>query len=70
MSGGRLTNTPRTVTGRAMAILGAFSHGPPVLSLQDISRRIGLPTSTAHRLLVELVTWGALARIDAYSYRV
>ena len=70
MSGRRQANTPRTVTGRVMVILGAFSNGRPEMGLQEISRRSGLPVSTTHRLLTELVEWGALARIGEYNYRV
>ena len=70
MSGGRNTNTPRTVTGRATTILDAFSRGRPVMGLQEISRLTGLPVSTTHRLVTELAEWGALARNDEYSYRV
>ena len=70
MSGGRRTNTPRTVTSRAMTILSVFLNGPPVMSLQEISRRTGLPISTTHRLVAELTQWGALARSDRCTYRV
>jgi DNA-binding IclR family transcriptional regulator len=70
VSGGRNTNTPRTVTGRAMTILNAFSQGRSVMGLQEISRLTGLPVSTTHRLVTELVHWGALDRNDEYTYRV
>ena len=70
MSGGRKNGTPRTVTGRAMAILGAFSEEHPVLRLQELSRRTGLSVSTTHRLAGELVKWGALARCGEFEYQV
>ena len=73
MSGGRRPSTPETVTGRVMTILGAFSHERPALGIKEISRRTGLAKSTTHRLVTELVTWGALARGgesgDEYLYR-
>ena len=45
MSGRREIGTPRTVTARTMAILGAFSSARPAMGLQDISRRTGLAVS-------------------------
>ena len=70
MSGGRRQDTPRTVTGRAMAILGTFSLEHPVLRLEDISKRTGLSRSTTHRLVTELADWGALARTSDSRYRI
>ena len=70
MAGGWSENTPDTVTGRAMAILGAFSEERPVMGLQELSRRVGLSVSTTHRLAGELVKWGALARCGEYEYQV
>ena len=74
MSGGRHPSTPQTVTGRVMTILGAFSPERPAMGIQEISRRTGLPKSTTHRLVTELVEWGALARGgeggDEYMYQV
>ena len=73
MSGGRHPSTPRTVTGRAMTILGAFSPERPAMGVKEISRRTGLAKSTTHRLVSELVEWGALSRGDEhgdeYTYR-
>lgn len=51
-----------SVTARALAILSAFEGAHPQLSLSDIARRANLPVSTAHRLVAELVDWGALER--------
>ena len=70
MSGGRRENTPETVTGRAMAILGTFSEERPVMGLQELSKRTGLSVSTTHRLAGELVQWGVLARCGEYEYQV
>jgi DNA-binding IclR family transcriptional regulator len=57
-----------------MSILGAFSHERPTMGIQEISRRTGLAKSTTHRLVSELVEWGALARGgefgDEYMYQV
>ncbi|MFT4287001.1 IclR family transcriptional regulator [Nocardioides sp.] len=51
-----------TVTGRVMAILGAFDERHPRLSLSAIARHADLPLPTVHRLAGELVEHGALAR--------
>jgi DNA-binding IclR family transcriptional regulator len=57
-----------------MSILGAFSRERPVMGIQEISRRTGLAKSTTHRLVSELVQWGALTRGgesgDEYMYRI
>ena len=70
MSGRRNESTPRTVTARAMTILSAFSRERPTMGLQEISRQTGLAVSTTHRLVAELVEWGALTRTDVYTYRI
>lgn len=51
-----------SVTGRALRVLEVFSPAAPVLTLTEISRRTGLPLTTAHRLVSELTGWGALER--------
>lgn len=59
-----------SVTGRALRVLEAFSPSAPVLRLSGISRRSGLPLTTAHRLVGELAEWGALEREPDGSYRI
>jgi DNA-binding IclR family transcriptional regulator len=58
------------VTRRVLGILGAFTPECPAMSLTQISRRTGLPAATAHRLLAELVAWGALERDEDGIYRI
>jgi DNA-binding IclR family transcriptional regulator len=58
------------VLGRALQILGAFSPGCPEMTLSALARRSGLPVSTVHRMLGELLAWGALERGDDGCYRV
>jgi DNA-binding IclR family transcriptional regulator len=56
-------HVPRTnAAGRLLAVLDAFGPRNRALSLSDIARRSGLSLSTAHRLVHELVSWGALER--------
>src|SRR5674476_34967 len=51
-----------SVSSRLLAILGAFDDGHRRMSLSDLSRRVEMPLSTAHRLCAELTDWGALWR--------
>ncbi len=51
-----------SVTSRALAILGAIDERHPRQTLSELSERAGLPLSTTHRLVAELVAWGALER--------
>lgn len=63
-------NSGRTVTSKVLAILEAFESRLPALSLSQIADSAGLPLPTAHRLVGELVAWGALARDDNGRYTV
>lgn len=69
MAGGA-SGAPRSVTSRALSVLGAFDDRHPVLVLSDLSRRSGLPLSTTHRLVGELVEWEALERRGDGAYVV
>ncbi|GAB2803020.1 IclR family transcriptional regulator [Streptomyces chlorus] len=60
----------RTVTSKALALLGAFESGPTALSLSDLAEHADLPLPTAHRLVGELVEWGALERDEQGRYTV
>lgn len=69
MSGRKLSNPP-TVASRVLAILASFSPGHSELRLVEISRRAGLASSTTHRLVGELCTWGALERDEHHRYHI
>ena len=69
MAGGTLASG-RSVTSRALALLGAFDDAHPRLSLTDLARRAGLPLSTTHRLVAELVAWDGLARRTDGRYEI
>ncbi|RAY16110.1 IclR family transcriptional regulator [Actinomadura craniellae] len=62
--------SPPSVAGKVMAILAAFLPGDVRLTLTEICRRAGLPLSTGHRLVGELVGGGFLERLPDGSYRV
>jgi DNA-binding IclR family transcriptional regulator len=66
---GRINRVGDSVTGRVLAVLAAFSAERPELTLTEISRRAGLPLTTAHRIVGELAAWGALERA-AGRYRI
>ncbi len=66
--GGTTTND-RSVLGRAAVVLDAFRSQEPVLSLNDLTARTGLPKSTVHRIAEQLVELGWLERGTA-GYRV
>lgn len=59
-----------SVSSRLLSVLGAFDETHRHLSLSEIGRRAGLPVSTAHRLVAELVAWGALTRVPSGEYVV
>ena len=58
----------RTVAERVLGILEVFTAQRPVLRLSDISRHTGMPLTTTHRLVRELVSWGALERDQHGGY--
>ncbi|MFT4084197.1 MAG: IclR family transcriptional regulator [Nocardioides sp.] len=69
MAGG--TSQPgRSVTSRALAVLGAYDARHRRLRLTEIAQRAGLAVPTAHRLVAELVAWGALRREPDGAYVV
>jgi len=52
----------RSVTAKALAVLGTFDPAHSRRSLTEIAQATGLPLSTAHRLIAELVEWEGLIR--------
>ncbi|MPQ98683.1 helix-turn-helix domain-containing protein [Modestobacter sp. I12A-02628] len=60
----------RSVTSRALGLLDAFDTAHPRLSLTELADRSGTPLATAHRLVGELTSWGALSRRADGRYEV
>jgi DNA-binding IclR family transcriptional regulator len=69
MAGNQATSG-RSVTGKVAGILTAFAADRGELSLTELCRRTGLPSSTAHRLARELLAHGILERSAAGGYLV
>ncbi len=67
---GNTSSPGASVTSRALALLGAFDEDHRRLSLTELAERAELPLPTAHRLVAELVDWGALARGASGQYVV
>ncbi len=54
-------STPgQSVSAKIFLVLDAFAGERTVLSMSDIARSTALPTSTVHRLIQDMVTWGGL----------
>ncbi len=60
----------RSVTSRALSLVAAFDESHRRLGLSELAGRAGLPLPTAHRLVGELVAWGALTREEDGRYVV
>jgi len=59
-----------SVLSRAVRIIEAFDARNPVLSVSEIARRAGLPVTTAHRLVAELIELRMLERSEGHAVRV
>lgn len=57
-----------SVASRVLALLDAFDPGDRCLTLSELARRANLPLPTAHRLVSELTSWGALVRQPSGQY--
>jgi DNA-binding IclR family transcriptional regulator len=61
---------PRSVTSKALAVLGTFDPTHTRRTLSEISTAAGLPLSTTHRLIAELVAWEGLTRGADSRYEI
>ena len=67
---GNTSAAGRTVTSRVLGLLGGFDADHRRLTLTELAGRADLLAATAHRLLRELVAWGALVRRESGGYVV
>jgi DNA-binding IclR family transcriptional regulator len=51
-----------SVLGRAFSILTSYRPDDRSLTVSELARRTGLPKPTVHRLVIQLLDWGALER--------
>lgn len=51
-----------SLTDRSLDVLATFTPDHPTRTLQEVSRESGLPLTTTHRIVADLVAWGALER--------
>lgn len=63
-------STAKSVTARALAVLGAFTLEEPEMSLSRLARACGLPIATVFRLARELEEGRFLDRSDSGQYRL
>ncbi|MGV8872885.1 MAG: IclR family transcriptional regulator [Rhodococcus sp. (in: high G+C Gram-positive bacteria)] len=59
-----------SVASRLLALLAVFDEHTPALTLSELADGAGLPIATAHRLVRELVDWGAVVRAEDGRYVV
>lgn len=64
-----MTDVPKGAAGRLAYLLKLIADGPHSFTLTTLSERSGLPTSTVHRLLQELVRSGLIERAEGQAYR-
>ncbi|WP_037144398.1 IclR family transcriptional regulator [Rhodococcoides fascians] len=67
---GNTRNPGQSVSARLLTVLAAFEGDRTALTLTDIAAATGLAPATAHRLVGELVDWGALVRTETGEYVV
>lgn len=67
---GRKPPKGEPVLDRGLALLAAFDRDHRGLNLLELSRRTGIPKSTAARLAGRLVNWGALERDEDGRFTV
>ncbi|EFC80989.1 IclR family transcriptional regulator [Frankia sp. EUN1f] len=63
-------NETGPVVRRAVQVLSAFTPQRPALTLSQLSRRTGIPLTTTHRLVGELVECGLLERDQDGTFHV
>lgn len=63
-------DAPPTMLERGLAVLGAFDRDHVRLSLTEIASRTGLPLTTTHRLVGQLLGWGALVAQPDRRYAI
>ena len=55
---------------RVLHLLEAFTPQRPAMTLSELSRKADVPLSTTHRMVNQLIDWGALERSEDGYYRI
>ncbi|WP_344780496.1 IclR family transcriptional regulator [Microbacterium kribbense] len=55
---------------RITRVLSCFTEDAPAATAAEIAQRAGIPASTVHRLLADLVAEGLLARVPGHRYGI
>ncbi|TWP38560.1 IclR family transcriptional regulator [Leekyejoonella antrihumi] len=61
---------PRSLSTKTLDLLAAFTERRPVLTLSELGRAADLSLTTTHRIVSDLVVWGALEREGSGSYHL
>ncbi|MCW4465493.1 IclR family transcriptional regulator [Glutamicibacter sp. MNS18] len=59
---GQAAQPGRSVISKALGIMSAFESLNPPVSVQELAEYAQVPLSTTHRIIGELIDWGALER--------
>lgn len=59
---GQTAQPGRSVISKALSIMSTFEALPSPVTVQDLAEHSHVPLSTTHRIVGELVEWGALER--------
>lgn len=66
----RKAETPNSLIGRFLLILGVVMGSGSPLTLSEVSRRTELPLTTTYRILTQMCDLGALVRTENRTYRI
>ena len=59
-----------TLTVRTLDLLACFTPDQPTRTLSELSHHSGLPLTTAHRIVADLLEWGALERTSEGALQI
>jgi IclR family transcriptional regulator, KDG regulon repressor len=63
-------DTPASAITKALRLLSSFSYAEPILGVSELARRLDLPKSSVHRMLVTLVAEGFVEPVPVGRYRL
>jgi DNA-binding IclR family transcriptional regulator len=63
-------DSKRSVMGRVFEILDCFACGEPEQTVASVCKQTGLPPATVHRMLANMLEWGAVERTARGRYQL